>query len=176
MNIILFNNSTSCSTGYGTKLIRFLTNYNNILPILEWMWALAWSPSQYRKRIRAHIEEHYVHEHLLYLVLYKLSHSHVTLSFFLFIFKANSISSLLECTWSLKKVVIGKSCLQKPIQANLPCIWKNDICDNFTYHVTFSRSWRHSYDYDCKEIQDFVKDCWWLSLIVTQKWTDFPKW
>ena len=64
----------------------------------------------------------------------------------LFFFKANSLSSLVECTWTLERVVVGKkprvvdkSWLERPIQANLLCIWENNIYDILTCHVTISQ-------------------------------------
>ena len=60
-----------------------------------------------------------------------------------FFLKADSSSSLLECTWALKKLskltktcVVGKCCLQRPIEVDLPCIQENGICDIFTWQVT----------------------------------------
>ena len=47
------------------------------------------------------------------IVFMKTSHSHVR-----FFFKVDSNFSVVECTWTLRKVVVGKSCLQSPIQAN----------------------------------------------------------
>ena len=33
----------------------------------------------------------------------------------------------------------GKSCLQRTIQADLPCIQENDMYNNLTYHMIFSQ-------------------------------------
>ena len=37
-----------------------------------------------------------------------------------------------------KTCVVGKSCLQRLILTNFPCIWENNIYDIFTCHATFS--------------------------------------
>ena len=61
------------------------------------------------------------------------------------LFKADLVSSLVECTWTLTKkiglnktCVSGKSCPQIPIHTDLPYIWEIDIYDIFTLHVTFT--------------------------------------
>ena len=60
------------------------------------------------------------------MVFVKSSHSHMM---FFFSFKGDSFFCFVECTWTFKKTivgkktcVVGKNCLQRPIQANLPCI------------------------------------------------------
>ena len=69
-----------------------------------------------------------------------MSHSHVAI-----FFKAGSVSNLLQSTWTWKKLqlekacIVGKNCLQRPIQAGLSCIRENGICEIFTCQVTCSQ-------------------------------------
>ena len=49
-----------------------------------------------------------------------------------------SLLSLAHVT-SILYIAAGKSCLQRSIQAGLPCIRENGSCKIFSCHVTFSR-------------------------------------
>jgi hypothetical protein len=62
--------------------------------------------------------------------------------FLLFLSKADSSCILVECTWILKKVVVGKSCLQRSIQASL-------AVEKMTY-MTFLRIMWCFYEYHVK--------------------------
>jgi hypothetical protein len=66
--------------------------------------------------------------------------------------------------------VVGKSCLRRPIQVGLPCIWKNGICDIFACHVMFSQiqclglyMWSCSFNFLYYPlVQDMVLSNTWL--------------
>ena len=94
-----------------------------------------------------------------------------------------SLAHVISIVYILPNVV-GKSCLQRPIQVGLPCIWKNNICGIFACHVMFSQipcldlfMWSRSFIFLYYPlVQDMAFSNTWLFITKNFMWKPMLFW